>query len=730
MGKLIQKITPFLVCFLFLLTSCETEFDKYYATPDWLKGNAWQVLEQKGNYKLFLSAVERTSFKDLVQGKGIITVMAPTDSAFQAYLTKNNFATVNDIPLSKLNKLIGFHLLFYSFNKEAFLDYKPNGIESTNSIKGMYYKFRTKSRDSISVELDITTGKYYKVIHNDRFLPVFSFNFFNSFGLDAKANYEFFYPNSTWTGTNGFNVSEASVNEYALVTDNGYVYSINKVLEPLETIYTNLKSDANYSQFLSAYERFASYTYDATSTTDYGNGDSLFIKGYNDVLPPISSEWPVSSYQFLASLSSGAYNVFAPDNTTIQAFFKKYWAAYYSDISKVNFEPMLAFLQNHVYLGILLFPQQIEGGAIKSTDGTPIIFNRSVVQKKNICSNGSIYGLSQAIIPPMFQKVTAPMYCDPKYNLILDMMKNSAYIPTLISNSTSFKIFYPSDNMILNNSSLDGKLMYFINSNTLKYGAQGIQIDGDNGPTAMSINQKKTFAGSHIATEKISSRGTESVYRTLLPYNYLYIKDNKIYSSYLFNLGVDTKIPTFTKLTGDWDNGDAYSLDGESASALVPETGQFKNVITSTSCPTDYTYFKAVINSSGLPATTPPFSFLQGERFIVLIPNQDAILAGYKSNKIPTTPADKVASFLKPYFINVDTSNLLDYPFPGAGVQGTLYSFGRKTNGSVVTFTLVDRGSELVIIDAKGNEAKVLNYFPRIYADGAAYLIDKLLEIE
>jgi len=727
MGKIMKKWTPILVFFLLAFTSCVSELDKYYATPGWLKGNAWEVLEKKGNYKLFLSAVERSSFKDLVQGKGLVTVMAPNDSAFQVYLTKHNYTSVDAISKTQLDKLIGFHLLFYSFNKEAFEDYKPNGIESVNPMAGMYYKFRTKSRDSISTEMDATSGKFYKVVHFDRFIPVFSNNFFTSNNIDAKSNYEFFYPGSTWTGANGFNISDASVKEYAIVSDNGYVYTIDKVLEPLETIYTNLKTDANYSDFYNAFERFAAYQYDAVSTTDYGNGDSLYIKNYSFVLPAISSEWPVSTYQALSILSYGANNVFAPDNNAMQAFFNKYWAPYYSDISKVNFEPMLALLQNHVYSGTILFPGQIESGLIKSTYGNTIQFDRSNVQKKNICVNGAIYGLNQIIVPPMFEKVTAPMYCDTAYNLILDIMKNGGYVPTLISDATKFSVFYPSNKMILDFTNLDGKAITYDITNTFKYGYQVVNIEGDNGPTAMNTTQKKTFAGAHIATEVISSRnGNEFVYRTLNSFNYLYTKDNKVYSSYLYNLGVDDKVPTFTKINS-YSNGDAYALSGESASGLTPEFSQFKNLKT-TSCPADLKTFISYAGVATFTTSTPPYSFLQGERFILLIPPATSLAALYAA--LPSKTADNIAAFLKPYFINVNSSNLLDYPFPNAKVQGTLVSFGKKSDGTAVTYTLVDRGTELVIIDAKGNEAKVTNYFPYIYADGAVYLIDKSLSVE
>jgi uncharacterized surface protein with fasciclin (FAS1) repeats len=727
MGKIMKKWTPILVCILLAFTSCVSELDKYYATPAWLKGNSWEVLEKKGNFNLFLSAVEKSSFKDLVQGKGLVTVMAPTDSAFQVYLNKHSYASVNDIPKSQLDKLIGFHLLFYSFNKESFQDYKPNGIESQNNLKGSYYKFRTKSRDSISLEYDPFARKSYKVMHFDRFLPVFSNNLFTSYNIDAKSNYEFFYPNSTWTGTNGFNVSEASVKDYAIVSDNGYVYTIDKVLEPLETVYTNLKTDANYSDFSNAYERFAAYQYDATATTDYGKGDSLFQKYYSGVLPSISSEWPVFSYLSLATLSFGAHNVFAPDNNAMQAFFNKYWAPYYSDISKVNFEPMLALLQNHVYSSTILFPGEIESGLIKSTYGNTIKFDRTSVQKKSICVNGSIYGLNQIVVPPMFEKVTAPMYCDTAYNIILDIMKNGGYVPTLISDATKFNVFYPSNKMITGYTNLDGKSMTY-DTGSNKYGSQVVYIDGDNGPVPMNTSQKKTFAGSQIATEVISSRnGNEFVYRTLISYNYIYTKGNKVYSSYLYNLGVDAKVPTFTKINS-YSNGDTYALSGETASALVPESNQYKN-LTTTTAPTDIKTFIAYAGKALFTTSTPPYSFLQGEKFILLIPPAASLLAGYTA--LTSKTADNIAAFLKPYFINVSSSNLLDYPFPGANVQGTLVSFGKKSDGTTATFTLVDRGTAgLVVIDAKGNEAKVTSYFPYIYGDGAVYTIDRLLSVE
>ncbi|MDD3077826.1 MAG: fasciclin domain-containing protein [Paludibacter sp.] len=738
MRRITYKWSAFLIGFLVAFSSCQSELEKYYQLPGWLKGNAWEVLEKKGNYTLFLQAVERTSYVDLIQGKGIITVMAPTDDAFQTYLSEHNYASVADVPQDEVNKLVGYHLVYYSFAKGDFEDYKPNGIESENTYPGIYYKFRTKSKDVISTMTDPAYNNAIRqVMHKERFLPVFSHNLFNSLEVNAKENYEYFYQNSTWSGADGFNVSNASVIDYAIVTDNGYVYTLDQVLEPLETVYTELSQSSDFSLFQKAYDRFQTFEYDEDASTEFGNGDSLYIQYHGD-LPPIGSEWTnyiytgaPADYTQLSYLSRRAFNVFAPDNAAMQSFFDKYWSQYYSSIDSVNFIPLLYFLYNHAVTGDILLPETIENGNVESTFGTQIQFNRDEAKVKKMCVNGVLYGLDHVLIPPMFEKVTAPMFCDPEYNIILDMMMYSSYMNTLMTDQMQFKVFYPNDYMIEKNTTLEGKMIQYINTNSKLYGAQELQIEGDDGMETMKTAQKKTFAGSHIATELISSRdnGNESVYRTINSFNYLYVKGNKVYSSALYNANDDNKTPTFTKI-GSWSNGEAYALSGDVASALVPESNQFKNVLTSVACPADFNYFKEAVASSAMDKTSPPYSFLQGERFIVLIPKNDAIYAGWMDGTIPFSPAESVVSYLKRYFVNVNGSNLVDYPFAGAGVQGTLVTFAKKTNGETVTYTLIDEGTDLYIQDGKGNKVKILSYFPNIYADGAAYLIDGLLDVE
>ena len=69
------------------------------------------------------------------------------------------------------------------------------------------------------------------------------------------------------------------------MTDNGYLYTINQVIEPLETIYAEMnKENSDYTQFAKMYDRFVVYQYDEDATRDSGNGDSLFVHSHN-ILP-------------------------------------------------------------------------------------------------------------------------------------------------------------------------------------------------------------------------------------------------------------------------------------------------------------------------------------------------------------------------------------------------------------------------------------------------------------
>lgn len=95
-----------LLCIPLLFTACKDNMDEHYEVPDWVADNAWEVLSssEHGNYSIFLQGVEIAGFKQMLEGKAILTIMAPDDSAFQSYLNEKGYATINDMPVDEVKK--------------------------------------------------------------------------------------------------------------------------------------------------------------------------------------------------------------------------------------------------------------------------------------------------------------------------------------------------------------------------------------------------------------------------------------------------------------------------------------------------------------------------------------------------------------------------------------------------------------------------------------------------
>ncbi|MDA3879109.1 MAG: fasciclin domain-containing protein [Prolixibacteraceae bacterium] len=718
-------VLSMLCCTLFF-TSCEKEMEKYYETPDWLKGNAYELLQSEGNYTIFLEAIELAGFSELVGGKGIITVMAPSDEAFSKFLSEKGYGLVSDIPDDELKKIVGYHLVYYSFNKEQFANYQPNGSGMENPLeKGLYYKHRTKALNPVTTETDPVTEEEVKVIHKELFLPVLSENFFNTKQIDAKSNYEYFFEGSTWTGADGgFNVASASVDEYALVTDNGYLYKIDRVLEPLETIHKSLRNKGNYSDFLSMYDRFSNFWYDEDATTNYGGGDSLYVHMHSG-LPRIASEWPYNGegtlpdYANLAALAKDAFSVFVPDNDALSGFFDKYWATYYPSIDSVYFLQVGYLLDNHVYSEGLAFPEEIQNNTIKTTYGTPVSFDTDAdVTISQICANGAYYGLSDVQVPAMFKNVTSPAFQSPEYRMFLFMMARSGMVLPLTGKSINYTVFYPSDEVIKSSGYYDLDIQYY-DPNPKKYQDDVIRIlDGT--WVELSTGAMRGFIDDHTATDVLTEVSGVKIYKTRTSLNYLYAKDDSIASTRMFN--EETGFVSMSRLGKQWENGETFNVD----TLLLRNKIPFKAEISSAD---EYAYlsefeeFSKLLMRAGFLPINNPLDFIL-ENFMVFIPSNEAILNA-PEGVIPEN-AQELAEYLKYYFVPMSANFLSDYLFPGTGFSGELKTYQKQGLESSV-FEIADQQDGLHIV-SPGGTAKVLSSIPKVYSDGAAYLIDGLIQ--
>lgn len=791
--------------FLLFFLSCN-EMDKYYDNDRHATsvsvGNAWDYLESRGNFTNFLAAVQKVGYEDLVRGKGLATIFAPDDEAFQKYFARHGYSSVNDVPDAELSNMVTYHLLYYSFNADRFMEYRPEGTTADDDYVGLYFKYRTRSRDANEMIEDPSKGKEVEVLHQEKYIPVFTPNLYGwynnhgSSGSTGAVNYNYFYDSygsDLWQGDNWvagnepyFRVSNAGVKEYSIITDNGYLYVLDDVVEPLKTIYQTIAADDNFSTFAHAYDRFKDLTYNEYLSLNYNNRDSAFLYqstglpsiAYERTSLTISSGESTSDMEatLLGPLSSNTLTVFAPSNQAMESFYTTYWEPYYgvNNWDSIKFTPLLALMGEQVGTHRLwasagpLLPSEIsKGNAVTAVSYTPITIDpASDVVTKAFCSNGTLYGVNSLIsVPKYFSYVTAPAFMNPKYNMFLLLMARSGVLDLYTAETQTFYAFYPSDDMLKNTQVGDGnsETLIYENAQPNKYGYEDITYSDGEATVSLGMAASARIVRSQVCDNMIEVAGSdEKIYRTTYStFNYLYQKGDSIFSTAKYNSHYgfqgaqdNNDMITITEMTSDLPevrNGRVFSLDGEkSATALMPEERSFEEIspnqsqipweFLETTAGTRNFYQTGIAGSlNDLTGRLQVYETIKAHdgggttvpRYIVFALSNQAVVDAWADRIITNGRNNLFSRYMPNLFVSVERSRLIDYPFPGDGMgTRTLYTFKTKTNteGEYTSIQLDDMGTHLQLTDSKGRKVKVVNSFPYIYADCAVYIIDSYLD--
>lgn len=773
-SKSLFSLSTIMLLLAIFVSSCQGDIadDSHYKVPDWLKGNAYEVLQKEGNHTIFLRGIDLSGYQSIVNGNSILTVMAPDDNAFNAFLKAKGYTSIDDMYAKDpkyLTKLITFHLMYYAFDWNKLVNFRPDyGDGATDEQKavgaGYFYKHRTKSADPVTNERGLlkssatpTDTVDIPVYHYERYLPVFSNKLFETKGIDAKYNYEYFYPNSTWTGSShaegGFNVSNASVNDTAnVVTDNGYLYNINQVLEPLETIHTYMRNNSKYSDFFNLYNSYTNYV-TAPDEINTKLGYTAYLHSFNNV-PQIAYEWPQTSFLAFATLERTGYNIFAPSNAAIDKFFNNYWTSGCGYSSIKDLDPMILFyfiMQSFATVNnesIIAFPEEIKKGIVLTPYGTTINVDPDKVTDRIICENGTFYGMDNMDMPAIFTSVAGPAFKDAKYVDYLYALSSSNLVLSLASNKSSFVTLVPDTAQFT-------KAQMRLETTT---SGKQLQVWSDDAGTyvQMSSSATRDLVNMHTASNitELKSTGTQVV-ETNTAFNYWYVYNGKITTNAIFNLQLnpaytDNPFVEFKEISNNgsaWSNGRsyAYSYPG----IFTHATGDGLSYALSICNDKNYPYylFSQLLQKSGLVVSTGLNTSILptlDTRFICFIPTNDAIrkriasIPGCSSLKvaddntmsgsITSTNKTKLANYLRSYFITSTMNTITTYPYPGSSTKGDFYTAGTyMMNISEDNGTLYVKFKGGDATDATAVNAKY-HYLPFAFADGCFHLIDDILQ--
>ena len=330
-----NKVTKTFLIFCSILlafSACRKKaFDEYYGRPATLEPPIYQSLQAKGRFTTLLSVIDKSGYKNTLSAAGYWTFFAPNDSAFQVYFRENSIAGLAQLDSTACQKIVTYCLVYYAFNKDRIDDYQSNvgwvvntdfkrrtanytGVYNTTDQNGAAIQAIAANRNTNNLGFT-----YVDADQNNKYLPIFTDTFFRSSILTAS-DYNYFYPNTTFSG---FNVADARVLENNIPAENGVIHEVSRVITALPSIDQYLGTKPEYNLFKSLFDKYlVQYILNSTVTTNWnnrGHAGQVFTKVYNGALAfsPNNENWLKAQDN---DGQTSTYTLFAPTNTVLQNY--------------------------------------------------------------------------------------------------------------------------------------------------------------------------------------------------------------------------------------------------------------------------------------------------------------------------------------------------------------------------------------------------------------------------
>ncbi|UYQ94046.1 fasciclin domain-containing protein [Chitinophaga horti] len=470
-----------------LAAGCKKKaWDEYYGRPDNLEPPIYQVLESKGNFKTLLAAIDKAGYKRTLSGAGYWTFFAPTDSAFDTYFKENNISGVAAMDSVACRKIVNYCLVYNAFKRERLGDYQAN----TGWVPNVAFRRRTAYYEGVydGVNADGQTVKmiasnrnnngtsyYVDADYNNKYIPYFVSNFMAGKTLTA-ADYNYFYPNTQYTG---FNVANAKVTEQDIAAENGIVHVIDHVISALPGIDEYITKNPDYSEFKRLFDRYLlAYAINPTVTNNYrllhGGNENVYIKIY---APNIA--FSPNNENFLKMTDNdgqqNCYSMFVPNNAAFTAYLNSVLLENYANLESLPLPVVVDFVNAHMWQ-TAVWPSQFATSFNYVGEEARFNANTDVVDRK-ILSNGFFYGTNKVQEANVFTSVYGKAYLDPQFSMMTSLLNQE--LKFQISNiHQKFSIF------LINNATLN---------------AAGFFVDPtvDNNP-ALQWRYIPTNGGSHL----------------------------------------------------------------------------------------------------------------------------------------------------------------------------------------------------------------------------------------
>ncbi len=453
------------------LVQCRKKaLDDYYGRPEDLEPGIYKVLEDKGNFKSYLAAVDKAGYKQTLSGAGYWTAFVPHDSAFQVYFTANSISGVQDMDSALCRKIVTYSLVYNAFKQERISDFQAN----TGWIEGTAFKRRTANYTGVYDDKNSSgapikaiasnrnnSGSFFYVDadNNNKHIPIFETQFMTGKGLGAS-DYNYFYPASSYSG---FNVAEAKVVQKDITAENGIIHVVDRVITALPSIDQYIGSNPNYSEFKKLLDKYlVQFVLNQTVTNNYraltGTTTDVFTKVYN-----ASLAFSPNNENFLKlqdnDAQSDCYTMFVPDNTALLNYINTVFLEHFPSLDALPVNVIYDFVNAHMWR-TAVWPSKFSSTFNSVGEEARFDPATDVVDKK-VLSNGIFYGTNKVQEANVFSSVYGKAYLDPNYSMMTSLLNldlkfqisniRQQYTLFLISNAAFNAAGYFADPTVSNN---------------------------------------------------------------------------------------------------------------------------------------------------------------------------------------------------------------------------------------------------------------------------------------
>jgi uncharacterized surface protein with fasciclin (FAS1) repeats len=662
-----MKILPFrlvvLACIIVTVSCKKKAWDEYYGRPDDLEPPIYQVLESKGNFKTLLAAIDKAGYKRSLGAAGYWTLFAPHDSAFAVYFQQQGISGIEQLDSTACQKIVTYCLVYNAFKRERIGDYQS----ALGWVPNIAFKRRTASYTGIYDGHD-ENGNPIKVIgsnrnnaatpfvdgdNNNKYLPYFVSNFMAAKSLSA-ADYNYFYPNTVYTG---FNVVDAVVTQADIPAENGVIHVINKVLVTLPGLDEYISTNPQYSEFKKLFDKFlvayvANQAVSKRYQTATGRNEQVYTKVY---LPFIAFALNNENYYKLQDNDGQAdgYSMFVPTNAALQQYVNTVLLEHYTSLEQMPVNIIYDFINAHLWSSTV-WPSKF--ASTFNVLGEEARFNpQADVVDRKILSNGIFYGTSKVQEANVFSSVFGKAYLDPKFSMMTSLLNQE--LKFLVSNVRQTYSIFMISNDVLNASGYFVDPTVDINpNNQWRYTPPGggTSLVGPNAVgRLMRILQLHVIP--QMDVKDISGSGVVLSYGG----EYVRFENNKVFAA--GNLDANNTASGGVSKTAR--NGTVQYIDRvlEFSSTVV---GKHIEKL-GTPATSDYNYYWQYLKSSSIfTAGTGEIANVAGGTFYTfLIPDKNAILAAVNAGLLPGTgiAPNKVPLFNPPQATDKELVNKFIY---------------------------------------------------------------------